>query len=80
MTPSELQSKMLLWRQQCIDGTITQEDLTTAMAALRGTRQAAAVATTAKKAAKAKAVIPSADDMLSELGIDNGDEPEKDDE
>lgn len=75
MTNAELQSKMLVWRQQCIDGTITKESLVEAMRALRGERVTAATQTAAKKVAKAKAVIPTADDMLAELGLD---EPKED--
>lgn len=69
MSSSELQSKMIVWRQQCIDGSITQADLTEAMRALRGERAAAAQATTAKRAKQAKAVVPSADDLLAEIGM-----------
>lgn len=68
MTPAELQSKMLIWRQKAVDGSITKEELTEAMAALRGARKSAATATAAAKVKKAKAAIPSADDLLAELG------------
>lgn len=76
-TTAELQSKMIVWRQKSIDKTITQEELQEAMKALRGERKAAAAQTTAKRAAKAKAAIPTADDMLAELGLD---EPKEDSE
>ena len=62
---------MILWRQKCIDGTITKEELTEAMRALRGERMASAQASTKTKTARAKAAIPTADDMLAELGINS---------
>ncbi len=74
MASAELQSKMIVWRQKCIEGTITQAELTDAMTALRGDRSAAAQATTTKRTARAKAVIPTADDLLAELGIPSEDE------
>lgn len=75
MSSAELQSKMIVWRQKCIDGTITKEELTEAMKALRGEREAAAAASAPKRVAKAKAAIPSADDLLGEIGMaDEGDE------
>lgn len=70
MTP-ELQSKMILWRSKAVDGTLSQEELKEAMAALRGVRRSAAASTTAAKAKKAKAAIPSADDLLKEMGMDD---------
>lgn len=70
MSSAELQSKMILWRQKCLDGTITKQELTEAMTALRGERDSAATATVAKRTARAKAAIPSADDLLAELGLD----------
>jgi hypothetical protein len=77
MATAELQSKMILWRQKCIDGTITKEDLTEAMKALRGERDSAATSTVAKRTARAKAAIPSAEDLLAELGMDEDKEEDK---
>lgn len=70
MTP-ELQSKMILWRSKAVDGTLSQEELKEAMAALRGARKSAASSTTAAKAKKAKAAVPSADDLLKEMGMED---------
>lgn len=67
MTP-ELAFKIDQWRSRAIEGTITQEELTEALAALREDRRGAAVASEKSRKAKAKAVIPSADDLLDELG------------
>lgn len=70
MTPETL-SRINMWRAKCVDGTITPDELQQAMAALRGERKASAVATSSSKArvTKAKAVIPSADDLLKEMGM-----------
>lgn len=64
----ELQSRIALWRAKALDGTITIEELREAVAAMRQDRKSAAVASDKSRRAKAKAEIPSADDMLSELG------------
>lgn len=66
MSP-ELQSKIALWRQKAIDGTLTQEEMKEAIVALRGDRRSAAHASDKSRRTKAKAAIPSADDLLSEL-------------
>lgn len=63
-----LQSKIALWRAKALDGTITIEELREAVAAMRQDRKSAAVASDKSRRAKAKAEIPSADDMLGELG------------
>lgn len=56
-------------RAKAAEGTATIEDYRLATRLLRGGRESAAASTTsAAKRAKAKAVIPSADDMLNELG------------
>lgn len=67
MSSAELQSKMIVWRQKCLDGSITKEELTEAMKALRGERESAAAASAPKRTAKAKAAIPTADDLLNEI-------------
>jgi hypothetical protein len=64
----ELQQKLTLWRAKCLDGTITIDELREAVQAMRGDRRSAAVASDKSRRAKAKAEIPSADDMLNELG------------
>lgn len=66
MSP-ELQSKISIWRQRAIDGTLTEADLTEAIRALRQDRVGASVASEKSRRAKAKAEIPSADDLLAEL-------------
>ena len=70
MTP-EIQSKILLYRSKAADGTLTPEDMREAIIALREGRQNAAKAAGATKAASPRAIksIPSADDLLKEMGI-----------
>ena len=67
MTP-ELNAKISVWRQAAIEGTLSQDDLREAIAALRGDRRGAAVASEKSKTKKAIREIPSADDLLSEIG------------
>jgi hypothetical protein len=62
----ELQSKMVIWRSKCNDRTITEAELTEAMAALREERKSAATAQKTRTA-KAKAAIPTAEDLLKEI-------------
>lgn len=68
MSP-ELQSKIALWRQKAISGTLTQDEMKEAITALRADRVGAAVASAASKRSKAKAEIPDADDLLAEMGL-----------
>lgn len=68
MTSLELNAKISVWRQAAIDGTLSQEDLREAIEALRGDRRSAAVASDKSRRAKAVREIPSADDLLAELG------------
>lgn len=64
-----LQQKFALWRAEMDAGTMTQEKYREVILALRADRSAAASASAASaKRTKAKAAIPSADDMLGELG------------
>jgi len=71
MQSPELQSKIALWRQKAIDGTLTPEDMQEAVLALRADRRGASVAsgkaTAARKKAAAPKVVPTADDMLNDL-------------
>lgn len=67
MTP-ELQSKIAIWRAKIADNTITEAEMQEAVIALREGRMRAAAASDTSRRAKAKAAIPSADDMLGELG------------
>jgi len=68
MSP-ELQSKISIWRQRAINGTLTQDEMKEAILALRQDRIGAAVASAASKRTKAKAEIPDADDLLAEMGL-----------
>lgn len=66
----ETQSKIAIFRQKAIDGTLTKEDMIEAVKIMRGDRKAAASATASSgtsRRAKAKAEIKSADEMLDEL-------------
>jgi hypothetical protein len=72
MTP-EITAKISLWRQKAIAGSLSLEETKEAVAYLRGERKAAAQATTAAKRTKAVKNIPTADDLLSELGLDGED-------
>jgi hypothetical protein len=67
MTP-EMNSQISLWRQKALEGTLTQEDLREAIVALRGDRRGASIASENSRRGKAKAVVPSAEDLLAELG------------
>ena len=69
MTP-ELQSKILIWRQKALDGTLSLEDQIEAVKALRESRESAFKAANSKAASsKARTSKPvlNADDLLSEL-------------
>jgi hypothetical protein len=61
---------MFLWRQRCVDGSISEADLTEAMTALRGERKAAASQTKAARTKVAKAAIPNAKSLLDEMEED----------
>ena len=68
MTP-ETNSKIAIWRAKAADGTLTLEEMRKAIIVLRASRVGAALASAKARRAKAKAEIPSADDMLAELGL-----------
>ena len=68
LQPPETQAKMAVWRQKAQDGTLTVDEMKEAIIILRAGRLAAASASAPAKRAKAKADIPAADDLLSELG------------
>lgn len=65
----ELQSKIATWRQRAIEGTLTLEEMKEAITAMRQDRVGASYASegAATKRKAAKAAIPNADDLLSEL-------------
>jgi len=67
MTP-EINQKVAEWRQKQADGTLTPEEMKEAIQLLRGGRMSAAIASATSKSKKAPMVVPSADDLLSELG------------
>lgn len=69
MSP-ELTSKIQIWRQRARDGTLNEADMAEAIAALRGERKGAAIASDTARRGRAKTAIPDADSMLKELGID----------
>ncbi len=64
----ELLANIAIWRQKAIDGTLTLEETREAIAALRQGRNSAHYASDTARRAKAKVAIPSADDLLAELG------------
>ena len=61
-------SQIQIWRQKSLDGTITQEEMKEAIAAIRKERVAASAKseTSRTKRVESKKVIDS-DDLLSEL-------------
>lgn len=66
ITP-EIQAKISLWRQKCQDGSITLDEMKEAILIMRAGRKSAATASDGARRKQAKAAIPNADDMLSEL-------------
>ncbi len=68
MSP-ELQSKIALWRQKAVAGTLSPDEMREAILALRQDRIGASIASSASKRTKAKAEIPDADDLLAEMGL-----------
>lgn len=65
--PLELQAKISNWRIKASSGELTLDEMKEAIVYLRAGRISAASQTTAARAKKAKAVIPSADEMLDDL-------------
>jgi uncharacterized membrane protein YsdA (DUF1294 family) len=63
-----LQEKVAIWRQKAQNNTLTVDEMKEAVLALRQGRVGAAIASDASRRKTAKAVVPSADDLLSELG------------
>jgi hypothetical protein len=56
-----------IWRGKVLDNTITEEELTAAILALRAGRKGAAIASEKTRKAKVKAAVPTAEDLLSEM-------------
>jgi hypothetical protein len=66
----DLVSKIQIWRHRAKEGTLSEADMAEAILALRGDRKSASIASDTSRRKTAKAVVPDADDMLKELGID----------
>ena len=66
MSP-ELQAQIQIWRAKALNNTLTESEMAQAIAAMRADRMGAAHASEKSKVKNAKAVIPSADDLLGEL-------------
>lgn len=67
MNTPELAAKIAIWRQKALDGTLTVEEMKEAILARREGRISASYASDTARRKKAKAEIPSADALLSEL-------------
>jgi hypothetical protein len=63
----ELQSKISVWRQKALDGTLTIDEMREAIVLMRQGRMSAASASEQARRTKAKAAVKSADELLSEL-------------
>lgn len=68
MYSAETQARLAILRSKATDGTITEEEMREGIRLLRGDRIGAQVASDSSRRKKAVAVIPSADDLLEELG------------
>jgi len=66
---SVISANIQLWRQKVADGTITKEELTEAIAAIRKERVGASVKSDTSRAKKAPKEAPNVGDMFNELGI-----------
>jgi len=66
MTP-EINAKMPIWRARAARGELSQAEVFEAMSVLRAGRQSAAEQTVAKRTTRAKAAVPTADDMLAQM-------------
>lgn len=66
-------ANLQLWRQKALDGTITQDEMREAIAAIRSERLGASQTSDAsrerKSTAKAKAAPVDSDALLGELGL-----------
>lgn len=66
MSP-DIHAKMPIWKARAARGELTEAETFEAMAVLRAGRQAASEQTVAKRAAKAKAEIPDADELVRQM-------------
>lgn len=64
----ETESKIAVWRQKAVEGTLTVPEMAEAVRIMRGDRRGAAIASDKARKSKSIAAIPAADDLLSELG------------
>lgn len=69
MYSPDLEAKLAVWRARALEGTLTLDELRESTSLLREGRQAAAQASDSARRKKAKAVIPSAEELERELGI-----------
>lgn len=67
MTP-ELEAKIAVWRQKAVDNTLSADEMREAVVIMRQGRRGAAIASDKARKSKAVKEIPSAQDLLSELG------------
>lgn len=68
MSPDTL-ARIEHWRRKAVDGTLTTDEMKQAVLDMREDRKRAGPSTgEASRRKKAKAEIPSADDMLDEMG------------
>jgi SpoU rRNA methylase family enzyme len=65
--PLDLQLKLTDWRRKAAEGTLTLDEMKDAVKLLRAGRVAAANASDTARRKVAKAVIPSADELLDEI-------------
>ena len=65
-----LQEKVAIWRQKAQANALTVDEMREAILALRQGRVGASIASDSSRRKAAVKVIPSADDLLGELGID----------
>jgi len=69
ITSPETQTRLDALRQKASSGPLTMEEMREVVVHLRADRKSAA-STKAKSTSKAKAIIPDADELLKELGLD----------
>ena len=65
----EEQTKIAIWRQRSIDGTLTIDDCRDYVTLMRKGRMGAAKASEASRKSRAKKEVRSAEDLLKGLGV-----------
>jgi hypothetical protein len=68
VTSPELLAKIASWRAKALANTLTPDEMAEAIIALRAGRVGAQIASDASRRKRAKTEIPSADDLLDQLG------------